>query len=235
MTLKRGFPLILLLAAAFDAQARDIDFNYVEGNVGMFDLDIDESFTDGTDSLNFKSDDDVSYDAAGAWQPFKGSGTWTQGLHLFAALGLAEQDLKLSATIGGVTATADGSVDIFRARGGVGYGFDISPQWNLYGRLTWDYVELQDISVGGFDADDQDDDGIGGEIGARWLVTDALELQLYGRYTDVGTVSNEDFESDDDTYLGAYGRWYFADRWALQAGGEWGDTKLYNAGVRFDF
>lgn len=234
MILKKGLPLILLAASAGSLEAREIDFNYAEGTIGIFDLDYDESATFGADSISLESDDDISYDFSGAWQPWKGNSGWLNGLHFFAALGSTENDLELSLTSGGVTTTDDGSVDIFRARGGVGYGFDLNEQWNLYGRLTWDYVELEDLNLGGASADDVDDDGVGFEGGARWMINDSFELQGYARYTDVGEL-NDDGEADDDILLGINGRWYFADRWALVANGEFGETMLYGAGVRFDF
>ncbi len=236
MSLKKGLPLVLLLASAGTLEAREIDFNYVEGTIGIFDLDFDESAPPipGLGTISLESDDDVSYDFRGAWQPWKGNSSWLNGVHLFGALGFTENDLELSITNGGTTTTTDGSVDIFRARGGVGYGFDLNEQWNLYGRLTWDYVELEDLNLGGASSDDVDDDGVGFEIGARWMINNQFELQGYGRYTDVGEL-DDDGEADDDILLGLSGRWYFADRWALIANGEFGETMLYGAGVRFDF
>lgn len=234
MSISKGLTFLVLLAAVGSLQAREIDFNYIEGNFGILDLDVDESATDGVDSISIETDDDFSYDFAGAWQPWKGAAGWYSGLHLFAAVGFAENDIDVSGSILGTPFSANGSVDILRARGGVGYGYPLNEQWNLYGRVTWDYAELQDISLGGANADDIDDDGVGFEGGVRWLIDDSFELQAYGRYTDVGGLDG-DLDSDDDTYIGVNGRWYFAERWALQAGGEFGDSYLYNAGVRFDF
>ena len=235
MDMKKTLTLATLLAASVSVQARELDFNYVEGNLGIFDLDVDENFTFGADSISIESDDDISYDAAGAWQPWMGSSnTFLSGLHLFAAIGSTENDLEVSVTTGGVTTSVDGSVDIFRARAGVGYGYDLNEQWNLYGRVTWDYVELDDLNLGGTTADDVDDDGVGFEAGARWLIDDRFELQAYGRYTDVGGL-DDDGDADDDALFGAAGRWYFADRWAVQLLGEFGDTIYYGGGVRFDF
>lgn len=238
MDLRKGLVGLALVATTASVQARETDFNYVDARVGIFDLDYSESLVLGADSISLETDDDVSFDATGAWQPWKGASAWYQGVHLFGALGIAQNDLDGSVTVGGVTTSASGDFDIFRARGGLGYGYDISDQWNLYGRLTWDYVELDDISLGGTDLGDVDDNGVGFEAGARWLVQDNFELQLYGRYTDVGSIANDggdDFEADDDALIGVEGRWYFADRWALQVNGEFGDSSLYGAGVRFDF
>ena len=230
MSLTKGLPLVLLLAAASNLHAADIDFNYVQDTIGIFDLDVDESFAVGTEQISIESDEDVSYDFEGAWQPWKGAGDWFGNVHFFAALGTTENDLEVRA----LAVSVDGSVDIFRLRGGVGYGYPLNEQWNLYGRVTWDYVELEDLNLGGASADDVDDDGIGLEGGARWAFAEDWEVQGYLRYTDVGEL-DDDGEADDDILVGINGRWYFADRWAVTAGGEFGETILYGAGVRFDF
>jgi hypothetical protein len=234
MSITKGLTLIVLLAAASSLQARDIDFNYVQGTIGIFDLDVDESFDDGIDSINIETDDDISYDAEGAWQPFAGANAWYDNVHFFAAIGSTENDLEVSGTILGTPVSVSGSIDIFRVRGGVGYGYPVNEQVNLYGRVTWDYVELEDINLGGASTDDVDDNGVGFEGGARWLFSDDFELQGYLRYTDVGAL-DDDGDADDDLLVGVNGRWYFADRWAVTVNGEFGDTYLYGAGVRFDF
>ena len=135
MSITKGLTLIVLLAAASSLQARDIDFNYVQGTIGIFDLDVDESFDDGIDSINIETDDDISYDAEGAWQPFAGANAWYDNVHFFAAIGSTENDLEVSGTILGTPVSVSGSIDIFRVRGGVGYGYPVNEQVNLYGRV----------------------------------------------------------------------------------------------------
>jgi hypothetical protein len=209
------------------AYADKLSFNYVEANYQVVDVDIDETVTDGSDSLTLQSDDDDGFDVAGAWEFY-------EHFHVFAAYSKASNDFEGSAIIGGVTASASGDFDVVRARGGIGYGWPLNEQWTMYSRLTWDYIELDDISVGDLDADSQDDDGVGFEAGLRWLPLSSLELQAYGRYSDVGKL-DADNGFDDDILGGIQGRWYFTERFAIQAGYEYGDISSYGGGLRFAF
>ena len=116
----------------------------------------------------------------------------------------------------------------------IGDTWPLNEQWAMYSRLTWDYIELDDISVGDADIEDEDDDGVGFEAGLRWLPLTNLELQAYGRYSDVGKL-DADNGIDDDILGGVEARWYITERIAIQAGYEYGDISSYGGGVRFAF
>jgi hypothetical protein len=219
------FAFTLLLSGA--AHADKLSFNYVEANYQVVDVDIDETVSDGSDTLSLQSDDDDGFDIAAAWE-FYGH------FHVFAAYSKASNDFEGIATIGDQTVTASGDFDVVRARGGVGYGWPLNEQWTMYSRLTWDYIELDDISVGDLEAEDQDDDGFGFEAGLRWLPVSNLELQAYGRYSDVGKLDAEN-GFDDDVLGGIQGRWYITEQFAIQAGYEYGDITSYGGGLRFAF
>lgn len=238
MSLLKGMTAIALLTCAASLQAADIDFNYVDVNVGIFDLDFDQTVSSGGDTISLQTDDDVSFYASGAWQPFEGSVGWFTRVHVFAAAGISENDLEGSITSGTVTTSGSGSLDIIQARVGVGYSQPLFDDFNLYGRVTWDYFEFKDADIGIIDFDDVDESGVGGEAGARWLIRERFELQGYVRYSDNGKIEEltfDNIELDDDIIGGVAGRWYFTDRFALQVNGEFGESTTYGAGLRFAF
>ena len=216
-----------LLAISSTAQADKLSFNYIAADYQVVDLDIDESASFGGDSLSLETDDDDGFQIAGAWEFY-------DHFHVFAQYSKASNDLDFSVTSGGSTVTTSGDFDVVRARGGIGYGWPLNDRWSMYSRLTWDYLELDDFDIGGFSTDDTDDDGVGFEAGLRWLVLPSLELQAYGRYSDVGKVDTDN-GIDDDLLGGIEGRWYFTERFAVQAGYEYGDIKTFGGGLRFAF
>jgi hypothetical protein len=238
MRFAKGMTFILALTASASLYARDIDFNYVDVNVGIYDLDFDETSTDGVDSLSLETDTDTSFYASGAWQPYLGSVGWFTRVHFFAAASTAKNDLDGSLTFDGVSDTASGDLEVIQARVGVGYHQPLRDNLNVYGRVTWDYIELKDVDLGGANFQDVDESGVGVETGARWLFTERFEVQAYVRWSEDASLkidSSDQLKTDDDVLGGIAGRWYFADHWALQVDGEFGDTARYGAGVRFTF
>lgn len=238
MDFAKGLMLIALLSAAASLQAREIDFNYIDVNAGIFDLDYDETATDGTDTVNLETDTDTTFYATGAWQPFQGSVGWFTRIHVFAAASTAKNDLDATVTGGGVTTGTSGDLEVIQARVGVGYHQPLTTNLNVYGRVTWDYIELKDIDLGNASVDDVDESGVGVETGARWLFADNFEAQAYLRWSEDASIDGDSVDSlkTDDVLLGGIaGRWYFAQNWALQLNGEFGDTAVYGGGIRFTF
>lgn len=215
------------LALSVSASADKLSFNFLEGDYQVVDVDIDESVTDGADSLAIASDDDDGFRVAAAWE-FYGH------FHLFVEYSTASNDFDALADIGGVVTSASGDFDVVRARGGIGYGWPLNDQWTMYSRMTWDYIELDDIDVGGLSVDDLDDDGVGFEAGLRWLLLPSLELQGYGRYSDIGNLDAGD-GFNDDLLGGLAARWYVADQLAIQVGYEYGEIRTFGGGLRFAF
>ena len=216
-----------LLSISATARADKLSFNYIEADYQVVDLDVDESISSGADSLSLETDDDSGFQVAGAWEFFG-------HFHVFAQYSKASNDLEFSLTSGGSTQSLSGDFDVVRARGGIGYGWPLNESWSMYSRLTWDYIELDDFDVGDLSADDTDDDGVGFEAGLRWLLLPSLELQAYGRYSDIGKVDAEE-GFDDDILGGIQGLWYITERFAVQAGYEYGEIKTFGGGVRFAF
>lgn len=217
------------LGAPAAAGAQDLGFNYVEGGfIGGFVNDVEESgtITDNGSTLELESDSGSGGFIGGAWQ-------FWENMHLFGEYGLSSQELEVSDGID----TAEGDFDLVRWRIGVGYAYPFSPEIALYGRLSFDKVELKDVQVTGFNLDiDADDDGIGGEVGMIWAATPAIHLQGHVRYTSVGAVATDGSGTfDSDTLVGLNGRWYFRPDFALVTGYEFGGITTWNLGVRYAF
>lgn len=238
MDFPKSLLLISLAFVASSLQARDIDFNYVDVNAGIFDLDYDESAADGLDSVNLETDTDTTFYATAAWQPYQGSVGWFTRMHVFAAAGTAKNDLDATLIAGGITTNTSGDLEVIQARVGVGYHQPFGANFNVYGRVTWDYIELKDIELGNASVADVDESGVGVETGARWLFADNFEAQAYLRWSEDGSIDGDSVDAlkTDDVLLGGIaGRWYFAQNWALQLSGEFGDTAVYGGGIRFTF
>jgi hypothetical protein len=220
----RKVSLAIAIAAALAlpvaAQARS-DFNYIE--VNYIDVDADFSDTVEVDEGVFsaKTSADSGFQVAGSWE------LW-EGIHLFGEYSSAGQDLTF-------TANGDrlrGDFDIIRWRLGAGYAMPVSPDFTVYGRVSYDYAEIDSVTIGGLDLGGDDDSGIGAELGALWKVAPEFQLQGWVRYSDVGDIL-EDFDSD--VLFGFGGRWFVTEQVALQAGYEHGEISTWNVGVRFAF
>jgi hypothetical protein len=218
----------LALGAPAAAGARDLSFNYLEGGfMGGFVNDVEESVTTGNGSaFEIETDAGGGGFVSGAWQ-------FGENLHLFGEYSSVGQDLEVSDGID----TVEGDFDVVRWRIGAGYAYPVSPTTSLYGRLSYDNVELKDVKVAGFNLDaDADDNGIGGEAGVIWAATPVIHLQGHVRYTSVGGVATEGSDSfESDTLIGLNGRWYFRPDFALITGYEYGKITTANVGVRFSF
>lgn len=223
---KLALAMAVALGAPAAAGAQDLGFNYLEGGVvAGFVNDVEEFGTIGN-TLDLETDSDSGGFIGGAWQ-------FWDNMHLFGEYALAGQELEVSDGID----TVEGDFDLVRWRVGVGYAYPFSQTLSLYGRLSFDNVELKDVQVPGFNLDaDVEDDGIGGEVGMIWAATPAIHLQGHVRYTSVGAIATDGSDGfDSDTLIGVNGRWYFRPNFALVAGYEFGGITTWNAGVRYAF
>lgn len=217
------------LGAPAAAAAEEVRFSYLEaGFIGGFVNDVEQSGTIGGSGspLDLETDAGGGGFIGGAWE-------LSDTLHLFGEYSSASQDLDVSDG----TTTVSGEFDIVRWRLGVGYARPISPATTFYGRLSLDSAELADVRVAGFDLEaDDDENGVGGEIGVIWAATPSVHLQGHARYTAVGDVANDGEDTfDNDILLGITGRWYFRPDIALVTGYEFGKITTVNLGMRFAF
>ena len=221
--------LMATLALCSAASAKELDFNYVDGNFVDMDVDYSESFSEDGDSISFETDNGSGYQVGAAWEIWE---RW----HVFADYTQARQDLKFDAVFDGEAFSSTGDFDVVRYRIGIGYGFEISDSMLAFARVSFDSIEFQDFEIDGEDMGDIDDDGLGAELGMLWAITPQLHLQGQLRYTSVGKLDDgEGSGFGSDLLYGVSGRWYFSDTFALQAGYEAGEFSTWHAGVRFAF
>lgn len=224
----KSLPAIPLLLFAAATQAGEISYNYVEADYISADLDFSERVTDTGVDARLSTGDDDGFRIGGAWNIY---GNW----HVFGDYSNADQDVDASGNVGGVDLSASGDFEITRWRAGVGYAWPVNDRWSLYGRVSYDAIEFEDFSFAGADVqiDDTDDDGLGAEAGARWLVADPFELQGWVRYTSVGDVDvDNDDAFDEDLLVGLGARWNINERFGVQAGYETGEIDTWNIGAR---
>jgi hypothetical protein len=92
----------------------------------------------------------------------------------------------------------------------------------LYGIVS--YVRIDADSDGG----DFEDDTAAGDLGARFLLTDRIELNARMLWQDIG--------EEDDVGFGAGARFYLIERLSLGARVDVvDDDKTFAVGARFDF
>ena len=226
LTRYRISALAMLTALSATAVAQDSSFTYVEGGfIAGFVNDVEEAFDDNG-AFDLETDSGGGGFIGGAWE-------FRENMHLFGEYSLAGQELEISDGID----TGEGEFDLVRWRIGVGYAYPFSERTSLYGRLSFDTIELNDLQVDGFGLDaSAEDDGIGGEVGVIWSATETIDLQGHIRYTSVGEVVTDGTDIfDSDTLIGLTGRWNFRPNIAFITGYELGKITTWNLGVRFAF
>ncbi|MGD8977412.1 MAG: outer membrane beta-barrel protein [Gammaproteobacteria bacterium] len=208
----------------------EVSYSYVEADFINVDSDVSSRIEDVDTSARLDTDDDYGFRIAGAWQVY---GNW----HLFGEYSKAKNDISFSGTVLGTRINSSGDFDVVRWRAGAGYGYPLNEVVDVYGRLSYDYIEFDSVDLSGVSQSlDTDDSGIGGELGLRFKPFEPVELYTYARYTDVGEVdlgSNNSF--DDDTLFGFGARFSFTDMIGVQAGYEVGKIDTWGVGARLTF
>jgi hypothetical protein len=105
----------------------------------------------------------------------------------------------------------DFGIDATFLTAGIGHNAALSPVFDAYARLSYQYIDLDAPSVGSFD-----DNGLGFDVGLRYAASKDLELNAGIEYVDFS-------DAGDDTAFYAGALWKFTDAFALGLGGSWGD------------
>ena len=145
----------------------------------------------GYGQLSF-DDPDVDGDGFG----IGGSYALTDQFHLFANYRTASLDFDID--------TTDMNV-------GFGFNSPISDTIDVVATLSYVYVEFDQATFGS-----ADDNGLGGGIGLRALMTPQIELFGGVEYVDLS-------DSGSDTALGAGIRYNFNEKFAAGLAGDWSD------------
>ncbi len=223
------FALILGCFGAGAATA-EASYTYLEAEYINVDTDVASRIDDVDTSARLDTDDDYGFRVAGAWEVYR---NW----HVFGEYSRAKNDISFSGTVLGTPLNSSGDFDVVRWRAGAGYGYPVNDVLDVYGRLSYDYIEFDSVDLSGVSQSlDTDDSGIGAELGLRFRPFEPLELFTYARYTDVGDVnlgSNNSF--DDDTLFGFGARYSITDRIGVQAGYEIGKIDTWAVGARYSF
>ncbi len=211
------------------ALARNLDFTYIDVEYITEDPDKNETFTLDGNTVRFDTDVDRGYNIGGAVQIYR-------GLFIFGHYMTAENDFTARISGPGGDFRIDDKFDLARARIGAGYRFLLRDNLAVYGKVSWDYIDIDDITISTVNLGDDDDSGVGFQGGVRWLALPSVELEAFGRYTDVGDTDVDD-GFDDDVLGGFHARWYpfGAEDFNFQVGYEWGEINTFSGGIRFVF
>lgn len=215
---------------AAGAAAAEISYTYVEAEYVNIDTDISARIEDVDTNARLRTDDDGGFRLAGAWELYR---NW----HVFGDYSRGKNDVDLSGTLLGVPVSSSGDFDVVRWRLGAGYGYSINEVLDVYGRLSYDYIEFDSFDLSGISQSfDTDDSGIGAELGLRFNPFEPVELYTYARYSDVGDVDlGSSNQFDDDTLFGFGARYSITDMIGVQAGYEIGQINTWAVGARFSF
>jgi len=130
-------------------------------------------------------------------------------------------ELPLNLFIQGSYSEISDTEEFHEYRLGLGWHLTLGKSIDAYGILSVAGAELEDSA---FDADE---DGIAGEVGARFLLGEKIELNGRAEWVDV---------DGSEVGFGAGGRFYFNS--SLSAGLDVGfidESESYSAGLRFEF
>jgi hypothetical protein len=124
---------------------------------------------------------------------------------------------------GQVTAsTQSDETDVEVYRIGAGWHFGLIPRLDLFAIVSYLHVEADNASF------DSKEDGVQGDLGVRFLLTDRIELN--------GKMIWQDIDDEDDVGFGLGARFYLIDRLSLGARMESLDEdETFAVGLRFDF
>ena len=182
-------------------------------------------------------DDGLGWGLRGAWE-------FAPRWHLYGEWGVSNASLDVSVRVGSgnTIASNDADFDMTRASLGLGYAWPAGDDWEIYGRVTWDYIEYGDFDavdlagIGRVEIGDEDDNGVGATFGARWF-SNAWELEAWGRYTQVGELADDggSAEFDNDFGGGARAVYHFGQNWSAGADYEFADIDTWSAFVRYRF
>lgn len=109
---------------------------------------------------------------------------------------------------------------------GLGYRHPISATTDIFGAVSYEYIELEADGFGQSDSTDEDGYGLAG--GIRSMLTNNVELN--------GTLAYVDIDDESETSLGLSAYYYFNTNFAAGLGYTFGDeADTYQASLRYAF
>jgi hypothetical protein len=221
----------LLLAIAEDTRAQDIRYSWLD--MSFMGQDVSRAGT--LPSPGFPEQAVTLETSDGAGVRFRGSlGTWR---NFYLVIDYGSSDIDLEGFVDNPNLPeperfAD-EFDFTTIRGGVGYRFTILFNTDLFAELTYDSLDFDFGSFAGenFDMDRQEP---GATLGVRTLFGDNFQVQLHGRYSQLGDADLTTGIFDTDTLFGVGVAWQIIRGLSLVADYESGEFSNWSVGFRLD-
>jgi hypothetical protein len=223
--------LLFLFSTVNDADAQEIRYSWLD--MSYMGQDVGRQGTLPSPGVPNQLVDVAVTDGTGV--RFRGSiGSW-RGLYIVFDYGSTDIDLTgvVRNTVTGVEAPFDDEYDYTTIRGGIGFKYSIAFKTDLFGELTYDSLDFDFGSFAGenFDMDRQEP---GATLGVRTLFGDDFQVQLQGRYSQVGDADLTTGIFDSDTLFGAGVAWQIIRGLFLVADYETGEFSSWSVGFRLD-
>lgn len=166
---------------------------------------------------------------------FRGSlGTW-HNFYLMIDYGSTDIDLVGSVTNPAIPVPDEfaDEFDYTAIRGGVGYKFSLFDSTDIYGEVTYDSLDFDFGSFAGEDFD-MDRQEVGGALGVRTVFSRDFQLEVRGRYTNLGDADLTTGIFDSDVLFGIGLAWQVIRGLSLVADFESGEFSSWSLGFRID-
>jgi hypothetical protein len=221
---------VLFLASAGEfVQAQEIRYSWLDMSFMAQDVGRAGSLT----PLPGQVVDVAARDGKGV--RFRGSvGTW-KNLYLMVDYGSTDIDLtgRVTNQNTGFEQEFEDEFDYTTIRGGIGLKWAVLNSTDIFGELTFDSLDFDFGSFAGenFDMDRQE---IGGTLGVRHLIGDDFQVQLHGRYSQLGDADLTTGFFDPDTLIGVGFAWQVIPGLFVVGDYESGEFSSWSVGFRLD-
>ena len=112
----------------------EINWNYFDIDFVNVDVDFSETIVDDELEAGVSTDNDYGYRFGVAWQFY-------ENLHVFGDYSSVENDVTITPIGDMEFEPIDGKFDVTRWRVGIGYGLPVNPDLNVYGRMSYDFID----------------------------------------------------------------------------------------------
>lgn len=189
-------PFIALTAAPFASNAKAPNWNYVQGSY----------ITAESDDSEFKIEPDG----------FGINGSFLVNDNVFLSAGYSSLSDEIY----------DVDLDLNQGSVGLGYRHGISENTDVFGAVSYEYIELEADS--NFGSDSVDESGYGLTVGLRSMVGDAFELN--------GQIGYIKIDDESETAVGVSAFYHFTEQFSVGGGYTvQDDLDTLSASVRFSF
>lgn len=154
--------------------------------------------------------------------------------YLTGAFNSSIVDVDATITSPLTVANVQDEVDLITSSFGFGYQYELAPNFDLIGELTYDTGEFDFGSLAGEDFDTEGS-GAAARVGFRWNPSEPFELYATAGTSPVGKVDLNARQFDSATIVNAGLRWYFFQDLGLGVDYQSGDLSALTLSMRFSF